>query len=155
MPEEAVDAIQHYFDTQHEFLSWLGVEIEELTYGGAVMRIPYQRKLTNVPWEGLADDAEERTRHPVQGGVASTLVDTVGGIALRPFLDDPVNDSIATINLNVNYLRQATDDLRAEAEVIRAGGTVGVSEVLVESETPDGETKPVAIGMGAYRMFTG
>lgn len=152
IPEGAVDAIQHYFDTQHEFLSWLGVEIEELTYGTAVMRIPYQAKLTNVPWEGI--DGDPDVRHPVQGGVASTLVDTVGGIALRPYLDDPIGGSVATINLNVNYLRQATNDLRAEAEVVRAGNTVGVSEVLVESETPDGETKPVAIGMGAYRLFT-
>lgn len=150
VPEGAVDAIQHYFDTRHEFLSWLGVELEELTYGSAVMRIPYQSKLTNVPYAG----AEKGDRHPIQGGVASTLVDTVGGISLRPFLDDPVDGSIATINLNVNYLRQATDDLRAEAEVIRAGNTVGVSEVLVESQTPDGETKPVAIGMGAYRLFS-
>lgn len=27
IPEGAVEAIQHYFDTQHEFLSWLGFRL--------------------------------------------------------------------------------------------------------------------------------
>lgn len=149
IPDGAVDAIQHYFDTQHEFLSWLGVEIESLEYGRAEMRVPYQRKLTNVPWEG----AEMEGNPPVQGGVASTLIDTAGGIALRPYLDDPVGGHMATINLNVNYLRQATADLHATAEVVRAGNTVGVSEVVVESDVPAEGVQPVAIGMGAYRLF--
>ncbi|WP_255198076.1 PaaI family thioesterase [Halorarius litoreus] len=148
IPEGAAEAVQHYFDTRHEFLSWLGVQVEELAYGRAVMSIPYDRKLTNVPWAG----ADANDRPPIQGGIASTLIDTVGGIALRGHLTDPVNDGVATINLNVNYLQQATDDLTATAEVIRAGDTVGVADVLVES-THDGETVPVAIGQGAYRLF--
>lgn len=152
VPDGAVEAIQHYFDASHEFLSWLGLEIESLEYGEAVLRIPYHPKLTNVPWEGY--EAAEETP-PIQGGVASTLVDTAGGIALRPFLDDPVEGSIATINLNVNYLRQATDDLAATAEVIRAGNTVGVAYVEVESEVPGEGEALVAAGMGAYRLFTG
>lgn len=151
-PDGAAEALQRYFDTQHEFLSWLGVEVEELEVGRAVMSIPYQSKLTNVPWEG----AEEGERHPIQGGVASTLIDVAGGIALRPYLDDPISDGMATINLNVNYLRPAAGDLRAEAVVIRAGRSVGVSEVTVTGEVPgDGEAKAVAHGTGAYRLFRG
>ena len=152
LPEGAEAALQHYFDTQHEFLSWLGVEVEELAVGRAVMSVPYQSKLTNVPWQG----AVEGERHPIQGGVASTLIDVVGGIALRPYLDDPLSDGMATINLNVNYLRPAAGDLRAEAEVIRAGRSVGVSEVLVTGKVPgDGEPRAVAHGTGAYRLFRG
>lgn len=151
IPEGAAEALQHYFDTKHEFLSWLGVEVEELSYGRAVVSIPYRRKLTNVPWA----EAETDDRPPIQGGVASTLVDTVGGIALRGHLDDPVNDGVATINLNVNYLEQATADLTATAEVVRAGNTVGVCQILVESESDEGDVTPVAIGQGAYRLFTG
>lgn len=144
----AAEALQHYFDTRHEFLSWLGVQVDELEYGRAVMSIPYDRKLTNVPWY---DDGSDE-RHPIQGGVASTLIDTAGGIAMRGHLTDPVNDGVATINLNVNYLQQATGELTATAEVVRAGNTVGVADVLVES-THSGETTPVAIGQGAYRLF--
>lgn len=153
LPEGSEQALQHYFDTQHEFLSWLGVEVEALGEGRAVMSIPYQSKLTNVPWEG----AEEGTRHPIQGGVASTLIDVAGGMALRPYLDDPLEDGMATINLNVNYLRPAAGDLTAEAVVVRAGRSVGVAEVTVMGETPDGEHEEAAVahGTGAYRLFRG
>lgn len=150
VPDGAVDALQHYFDTRHEFLSWLGVNVETLEVGRAVLSIPYQSKLTNVPWEGF--EAAESTP-PIQGGVASTLIDVAGGIVLRPYLTDPLNDSLATINMNVNYLEQAVDDLEATAEVIRAGNTVGVSEVRVESVNERGERTAVAFGMGAYRLF--
>lgn len=149
LPDGADEALQAYIDTHHEFLSWLGVEVDDLAVGRAVMSIPYQAKLTNVPWTG----AEDGVRHPVQGGVASTLVDVAGGMALRGHLDDVVEDGMATITLNVNYLEQATGDLTATAEVVRAGNTVGVSEVLLESETPDGTVEPVAVGTGAYRLF--
>lgn len=72
----------------------------------------------------------------------------VGGIALRPYLDDPLEDGMATISLNVNYLR-------AEAEVVRAGRSVGVSEVLVTGGDPAGGEEAVAHGTGAYRLFRG
>jgi uncharacterized protein (TIGR00369 family) len=150
VPEGAIEALQHYFNTRHEFLSWLNVEVKVLEPGRAVMRIPYHEKLTNKPW----DPDDEDGRAPVQGGVASTLIDVAGGIALRPYLTDPLNDTLATINLNVNYLRPAVGDLVAEAEVIRAGGTVGVADVIVDSEVPGEGTKPVAVGQGAYRLFS-
>jgi uncharacterized protein (TIGR00369 family) len=142
IPEEAVAMLQEYLESEHDFLSWLDFTVEEFETGRMVGTIPFDGKLTNP------------TEPPtVQGGVASTLVDVVGGIALRPYLTDPIDDRIATINLNVNYLRPATADLTATAEVIRAGSSVGVSYVEVVSETPDGEEKPVAVGQGAYRLF--
>jgi uncharacterized protein (TIGR00369 family) len=142
VPAEAVAMLQEYLEAEHEFLSWLGFTVEEFEAGRMVATVPFDRKLTNP------------TDPPtVQGGVASTLVDVVGGIALRPYLADPVGDSLATINLNVNYLRPAAGDLTATAEVVRAGNSVGVSTVEVESETPDGETALVAVGQGAYRLF--
>lgn len=143
IPDEAVAMLQNYLESEHDFLSWLGFSVDEFDQGRMVGTIPFDQKLTNP------------TEPPtVQGGVASTLIDVVGGIALRPYLTDPINDDIATINLNVNYLRPAAGDLTATAEVIRAGSSVGVSYIEVESETPDGEVKPVAVGQGAYRLFT-
>jgi uncharacterized protein (TIGR00369 family) len=142
VPDEAVTMLQEYLESEHQFLSWLGFTVEEFDIGRLVATIPFDDKLTNP------------TDPPtIQGGVASTLIDVVGGIALRPYLTDPLNDDLSTINLNVNYLRPATDDLTATAEVVRAGGSVGVSYIEVMSETPDGEEKQVAVGMGAYRLF--
>jgi uncharacterized protein (TIGR00369 family) len=142
MPDDAAAMITEYLENQHAFLSWLGFTVEEFTADRLVGRIPFDDKLTNP------------TDPPtVQGGVASTLVDTTGGIALRPYLVDPVNDGIATINLNVNYLRRAAGDLVATAEPIRAGGSVGVSYIEVVSDVPGEGRKPVAAGTGAYRLF--
>ncbi len=142
VPDEAVAMLQEYLETEHTFLSWLGFTVDAFEAGRMVGTVPFDEKLTNP------------TEPPtVQGGVAATLVDVVGGIALRPYLDDPVDGDVATINLNVNYLRPAAGDLTATAEVIRAGNTVGVSDVEVVSETPDGEERPVAVGQGAYRLF--
>jgi uncharacterized protein (TIGR00369 family) len=142
VPDEAVAMLQEYLESEHQFLSWLGFTVEEFDVGRMVGTIPFDDKLTNP------------TDPPtIQGGVASTLIDVVGGIALRPYLTDPLEDDLSTINLNVNYLRPATGDLTATAEVVRAGSSVGVSYIEVMSETPDGEDKQVAVGMGAYRLF--
>ena len=141
--------LQSYIDEYHEFLSWLGTTVEHVGDGKMTMSIPYDDKLTTT-----RPNRDDR-RPDIHGGVAATLVDNVGGLALRTKLDDPYSGGVATINLNVNYLRPATGDLRATAEVIRAGSSVGVSAVTVVSTPPDGEPVEVATGQGAYRLFRG
>ena len=82
VPDEAVAMLQEYLEDEHTFLSWLGFTVEEFEVGRMVGTIPFDEKLTNP------------TEPPtVQGGVASTLIDVVGGIALRPYLADPVEDA--------------------------------------------------------------
>ncbi|AXR79552.1 PaaI family thioesterase [Natrarchaeobaculum sulfurireducens] len=141
------ELVQYFIDEHHEFLSWIGTTVDHVDDGTMTMSVPYDEKLTNTR---LNDTGE---RADIHGGIAATLIDTTGGLGLRTELEDPFGAHIATINLNVNYLRPATGDLSATATVIRAGGSVGVSEVTVESTTPDGETREVATGQGAYRIF--
>lgn len=150
--DAAREMLQHYIEQEHGFLSWLNVSIDEMTQDSLTMTVPYDEKLLNKPPSWMDASVEDASMH---GGIAATLVDTAGGLALRPSLDDPIAGGVATINLNVNYLRGASSDMTAYAEVVRAGGSVGVSQILVESETPDGQVKPVAVGMGAYRLFQG
>ena len=142
LPEGAREMVQSYIDEQHGYLSWLGVTVEQFDASSITLSVPYDEKLTNT--------TDPPTIH---GGIAATLVDTAGGMALRPSLEDPWNGGVATINLNVNYLRRASGDLLAHAEVIRAGDSVGVSEVTVESDTPENGVQPVAAGTAAYRLF--
>ncbi|WP_255169116.1 PaaI family thioesterase [Natrononativus amylolyticus] len=139
--------LQGYIDENHEFLSWLGTTVDHVGQGTMTMSIPYDDKLTNTRPNG------DGRRPDIHGGVAATLVDTVGGLALRTEFDEPTSGGVATINLNVNYLRPATGDLRATADVVRAGSSVGVSEITVETTTLDGEIVKVATGQGAYRLF--
>ena len=140
--------LQHFIDENQEFLSWIGTRVDDVGDGTMTLALPYDEKLSNTRPNAPSDE-----RADLHGGVAATLIDTVGGLALRTEMDDPFGARIATINLNVNYLRPAVGDLSATANVVRLGGSVGVSEITVESTTPDGETKEVATGQGAYRVF--
>lgn len=145
--DDLQELVQYFIDEHHEFLSWIGTTVDHVDDGTMTMSIPYDEKLTNTR---LNDNGE---RADIHGGIAATLIDTTGGLGLRTELEDPFSARIATINLNVNYLRPATGDLEATANVVRVGGTIGVSEIVVESTTPDGQTREVAIGQGAYRIF--
>ncbi|APX98293.1 PaaI family thioesterase [Natronorubrum daqingense] len=146
--DDVGELLQYFIDEHQEFLSWIGTTVEHVGEGTMTLEIPYDEKLSNT-----RPNAPETERADLHGGVAATLIDTAGGLVLRTKVDEPFDISVATINLNVNYLRPATGDLSATADVIRVGGSVGVSEITVESTTPDGETKEVATGQGAYRIF--
>lgn len=144
---ESIDAevrelLEYGVEEEHGYLSWLGTRVEAVEPGRMVLSVPYDEKLTNTT-----------TPPTVHGGVAATLADTAGGLALRTTLEDPIDGGVATVNLNVNYLRRADGDLRATADVVRAGSSIGVSEMTVESTTPDGSTKTVVVGQGSYRLF--
>jgi uncharacterized protein (TIGR00369 family) len=162
---EAAGFVQEYIEDRHDFLSWLNTRVERIDRGCVVMTVPYDAKLTNKPphWRETTGD-EAPSMH---GGVAATLLDTAGGIAQRTMLPDPLAGGVATVNLNVNYLRRATGDLTATAEVVRSGSSIGVSTVTVESPAPHdgagggdpngsdtaGETRAVATGQASYRLF--
>lgn len=140
--EDARAFLQRYID-QHGFLSFLDLTVESLTPGEMVMRVPYDEKLAN----------RGRGNGNVHGGIAATLIDTAGGLSVHSALDDPMRSGVATIDLNVSYLRPARGDLVATAEVVRIGSTVGVATVDVESTTPEGDSTAVAVGRGSFRVF--
>ena len=128
------------FVEQHGYLSWLDITLESLTEGRAVITIEHNEEFENpVGNEGY---------DPVHGGIVATLIDTSSAFALRSTFENPAEANLTTTDLNVSYLRPATGDLRAEAEVVRAGGTSGVTEVSVTGA--DGEA---AVGRTTYRLF--
>lgn len=139
--------MQSHID-EHGFLAWLDLSVETLDPGHLVIRIPYRDELTNPAIAG--GDDEGRTVH---GGVAATLIDTAGGLAVRSTLADPLSTGVASIDLNVSYLRPATGDLVATADVVRTGRTIGVAQVTVESQVGGDERDEVAVGRGSYRIF--
>jgi uncharacterized protein (TIGR00369 family) len=142
-PPGVAEVIREAVENQHGYLSWLNTSVDDIDWGRCVLTVPFDDKLTNTQ--------DPPTMH---GGIAATLIDTAGGLALRTTLDE-FDGGVATVNLNVNYLLPASGDLTATAEVVRSGSTIGVSDILVESPTPDGEQarETVAVGQGAYRLF--
>jgi uncharacterized protein (TIGR00369 family) len=142
LDREHTELLSAFIDA-HGFLSWLNLQVEELERGRIVMSVPYDEKLLN-PGSEVGS---------IHGGIAASLIDTASGFALRSTFDDPTTGSLATTDLNVTYLRPATNDLRVEAEVLRAGGSMGFTDTLVTSVGPTGEEKDVAVGRTSYRLF--
>jgi len=133
------------FVDRHGYLSWLDVEVVELDAERAVVRIPAMDALRNP---------EGSHPRPLHGGILATIVDTTSAMALRTTFEDPENAGLTTTNLDVSYLRPATGDLEATGEVVRAGRSMGVTDVEVTSETADGP-ETVAVGRTTYRLFRG
>jgi uncharacterized protein (TIGR00369 family) len=121
------------FLANHGHLQDLGITLEHQEEGRVVLSLPHDDSLVNP---GSA---------AMQGGVVATLIDHGGGAAIRTVLEEPFETPHATSDLNVTYLRPATGDLTAEAEVVRAGTSMGVVSVDVTADTPVGE-KAVATG---------
>ena len=142
--DDAVAAGTREVIENHDFMSWLGMELVEFEEGRAVLSIPHDEKLTNIV---------EGSRGTIHGGVTATLVDTASGFALRTTFDDPLEPALTTTDLDVTYLRPARSDLRAVAEVVRAGGSMGYTDVKVYGTAPDGEQKAVVKGSASYRLF--
>ncbi|QLG48722.1 PaaI family thioesterase [Natrinema halophilum] len=128
------------FVNRHGFLSWLDVEVDHLADGRAVMVLEQNDDFEN-PVDSEGHD-------PVHGGIVATLIDSSSAFALRTMLENPSGAYLTTTDLNVSYLRPATGDLRAEAEVLRVGGSTGVTDVTVVGA--DGEA---AVGRTTYRLF--
>jgi uncharacterized protein (TIGR00369 family) len=124
----------------HGLFSLLGVDLVSARDGRAVLTLPFDERFTNL------------ANVSMHGGLTATLVDTASGFALRTTLDGSAD--LTTTDLNVRYLRPATDDLRVEAEVVRSGRTMGVTEARVTCEH-EGEEKVVATGGTSYRLFRG
>lgn len=132
-----------FFIDHHGYLSWLDLSVEDAEEGVVEARIPYDEKLVNPVGN-----------HPIHGGIIATLIDTTSAMAIRSKFDDPAGDRmLTTTDMNVSYLRPATNDITARAEVVRMGGSSAVTSVTVRSTSPEGHEKEVAIGTTTYRLF--
>jgi uncharacterized protein (TIGR00369 family) len=128
------------FLTGMPYARHLGIEVTAADDGHAEGRLSLGDEHSSVPGR--------RVGH---GGVAYSLADTVGGAAVISLHWVPT----PTVDMRIDYLAPATDDLVAEADVIRNGDSVAVAEVTVrdtggtdvatargvfKTGRPDGET---------------
>jgi uncharacterized protein (TIGR00369 family) len=114
------------------FVERLGMEITAVEDGAAVGELPLQDSHSSNPESMIA-----------HGGVTYSLVDTVGGAAVVS-----QSETVSpTVDMRIDYLAPATSDLRAEAEVVRNGGSVTV----VDIEVYDDDDRHVASARGTYK----
>ncbi len=137
IPPATVEQIRVAIENEHGLLSWLGTTLEAVEPGRVVLSVPFDGKLANAT-------------HPptIHGGVAATLADTAGALALRTTFENPETGGMATINLNINYLERAHSELTATAETVRVGGSVGVSEIRLTCDDTQ-----VAVAQASYRLY--
>jgi len=135
----SVEQYNQWLLNNHAYLSNLQISIEHQEPGRVCLSLPYHDAVVNPESDAI------------HGGVVATLIDHAGGVAIRTTMDDPERTPHATTDLNVTYVRPATGDLTAEAEVIRSGRTMGTVTVDVSADTPRG-VKTVAVGRLSIHM---
>ena len=99
------------------FANHVGLKVVEASDGEAVVELPMREELSSVPGRRIA-----------HGGATYTLADTAAGAAVVSLHHRPT----PTVDMRMDYLAPATDDLRAEATVVRDGGGVATAEARIE-----------------------
>jgi uncharacterized protein (TIGR00369 family) len=119
------------------FVAHLGIDLELLEPGRAVLSMPFSDSLPTMG-------------DVVHGGAISALVDTAAAAAAWSGAEVPQRPRASTVGITVDFLRPARGQgVRADARVVRRGGTgLCVCEVKV---TAEGGTE-VATALVTYQL---
>ncbi len=94
----------------YEFLKF---DIEEVGDGFCRIRLPYRKEVT----------------HPygfIHGGAIASLLDSASVMALLSLLED--DKKVATLEIKVNFIRPADEDIVGEAKILRVGSRTAVAD---------------------------
>jgi len=119
----------------------LGMELESVGGGEAVIVMPYAEKLIGDPKTGV-----------VHGGAVSALMDTCCGAAVMSHPSNPAGT--ATIDLRIEYLRSATPGQRIKTHATCYHVTRSVAFVRATAVDED-EDNPVAMATGTFTAGVG
>lgn len=116
----------------------LGMQVDEIAAGVAVISMPYDTRFVGDPSTGV-----------IHGGAVSALMDTASGAAVMCHPSAPMGT--AAIDLRIDYMRPATPGQRITARAECYHITRSVAFVRVTA-TDDDAARPVAGATGAFTV---
>lgn len=120
--------------TVHPFWNLLGMKLVDVKKGWAVIRLPFEEKLTQA--DGIA-----------HGGSTFSAADAAVAMALVGLIDR--NETLVTLEMKLNYLRPFTNGaILAEARIVQKGARTALGEVRVTTESGD----LIAQGLATYMV---
>jgi uncharacterized protein (TIGR00369 family) len=124
--KEAREPNQRVFSGLIPHMDVLGMETVEARNGVAVIRLPWRPELVGNPETGV-----------LHGGVVTTLIDTVSGLAAITGLAQP--EPVATLDLRIDHLKPATPkaDLFARAECYRLTSRIAFVRATAYQNDPE------------------
>jgi uncharacterized protein (TIGR00369 family) len=114
----------------------LGIELESIADGHAVLRLPYAERITT-------------TADLVHGGAIASLIDVAAMACSWAGAEVPQNLRGSTVSLTIDYVDGArAEDLRAEAQLVRRGRRLCCCDITVRGA----DERVVAKGLATYQV---